>query len=46
MGHVSSLYFYPQHCSKRNALALNLLWDRFWGFPLAGATRCTDWGEI
>jgi len=43
---VLSLSYYRQHCAKRNAPVFNLLSGRFWGFSLAGATRCTDGGEI
>ena len=37
---------YRQHCAKRNLPVFNLLRGRFEVFHPAGATRCTDWGEI
>ena len=41
------LYFYRQHCAQRKPPVFNLLRNRFWfSFRPAGATRCTDGGEI
>jgi len=37
---------YRQHCAQRKPAVFNLLRGRFWGFRPAGATRCTDRGEI
>ena len=36
--------FYRQHCAQRKQPVLLRGW--FWVFRSAGATRCTDWGEI
>ena len=37
---------YRQHCAQRNVSVFKLLRGRFWVFCPAGATRCTDGGEI
>jgi len=41
-----SLNFYRQHCEQRNAPVFNLLRGHFEVFRPAGATCCTDGGEI
>jgi len=38
--------YYRQHCAQRKAPVFRLLRGDFEVFRPAGATRCTDWGEI
>jgi len=37
---------YWPHCVQRKPPVFNLLRGRFWSIRPAGATRCTDGGEI